>query len=57
MRRVNLASLRELLPGVWKLSVLGCFSTEHKLVTAVSLAGDEKRNEHPGKPRGRHLTS
>lgn len=49
MRIVNLASLRELLPGVWKLSVLSCFSTKHKLVTAVPLAGDEKRSGHSGK--------
>lgn len=46
MRVVNQASLSELLPGVRKQSVLGCFSMKHKPATAFLPVGDEEKREH-----------
>lgn len=44
----------ELLPGVGKLHVLGCFCIRCKPVTAFLLAGDEQGSKHQGKQSWRH---
>ena len=48
-RIVNQASSLELLPGVWKHYVLGCFYIKCKPATTFLLAGDEEGSKHQGK--------
>lgn len=49
VRKVNQASSLELLPGVWKHCVLGCFYIKCKPATTFLLAGDEEGSKHQDK--------